>query len=88
MIPRSPMQTPVPRTLGASFQFCRAVARHHAHNFYYSFLLLPPHLRQSMCALYAFMRRTDDLADGPGAAGGTDRAEQLQRWRHDVERAL
>ena len=42
-----------------------AVARHKARNFYYGFLLLPPHLRRSMCALYAFMRRTDDLADDP-----------------------
>ena len=51
--------------LDASYRFCGALARREARNFYYSFLLLPPHLRRSMCALYAFMRRTDDLADDP-----------------------
>jgi phytoene synthase len=80
------MQTPPQKTLADSFQFCGAVARHHAHNFYYSFLLLPPHLRQSMCALYAFMRRTDDLADEPRP--GCDGDAVLEGWRRDVHRAL
>jgi phytoene synthase len=72
--------------LAASFHFCAAVARYKARNFYYGFLLLPPHLRQSMCALYAFMRRTDDLADDP--APGRDGGVALERWRCDVHRAL
>jgi phytoene synthase len=80
------MQQPPPRALAASFQFCGAVARHQARNFYYSFLLLPPHLRQSMCALYAFMRRTDDLADEPRP--GRDGEALLEGWRRDVHRAL
>jgi phytoene synthase len=80
------MQQPPPKTLAASFQFCGAVARHQARNFYYSFLLLPPHLRRSMCALYAFMRRTDDLADEPVA--GRDGDALLEGWRRDVHRAL
>jgi phytoene synthase len=80
------MQNPPPRTLADSFQFCGAVARHQARNFYYSFLLLPPHLRQSMCALYAFMRRTDDLADEPRP--GRDGDAVLEGWRRDVHRAL
>src|SRR4051812_2240847 len=74
------------QTLDDSYRFCVTLSRHEARNFYYSFLLLPPHLRRSMCALYAFMRRTDDLADDP--APGHDRDAVLDRWRHDVRRAL
>ena len=46
------------------------VARREARNFYPSFLLLPADRRRSMCALYAFMRQTDDLADEPGTVAG------------------
>jgi phytoene synthase len=80
------MRDAPPRSLAASFRFCGAVARHQARNFYYSFLLLPPHLRRSMCALYAFMRRTDDLADE--VAPGRDGEAALEQWRRDVHRAL
>jgi phytoene synthase len=72
--------------LDASFRFCRELSRREARNFYLSFLLLPPDLRRSMCALYAFMRRTDDLADDPSP--GVDGDAVLDRWRRDVHRAL
>jgi phytoene synthase len=72
--------------LDASYRFCAEIARREARNFYYSFLLLPPDLRRSMCALYAFMRRTDDLADDP--AHGRDGAATLEQWRCDLHRAL
>jgi phytoene synthase len=74
------------QVLDASFRFCGALSRREARNFYYSFVLLPPHLRRSMCALYAFMRHTDDLADDP--APGRDRDALLDGWRLDVHRAL
>jgi 15-cis-phytoene synthase len=74
------------RELDASYRFCGALSRREAKNFYYSFLLLPPQRRRSMCALYAFMRQTDDLADDP--APGRDRVVLLDRWRRDVHRAL
>jgi phytoene synthase len=48
----------VNRDLGASYGFCARVARHEARNFYPSFLLLPADRRRSMCALYAFLRRS------------------------------
>ena len=75
-----------PTQLAASDEFCRLVARREAKNFYYSFCLLPALRRRSMCALYAYLRRTDDLADGPGEVG--DRAEALARWRDDLHAAL
>jgi phytoene synthase len=39
-----------------------------------------------MCALYAFLRHTDDLADDPGLA--VDKALALERWRRELEAAL
>ena len=72
--------------LKASYRFCGEVARREAKNFYYSFLLLPPARRRSMCALYAFLRRTDDLADEPGEPEVKRRA--LDRWRADLDRVL
>jgi phytoene synthase len=74
------------QALAASERFCGQLSRREARNFYYSFLLLPGDRRRSMCALYAFMRRTDDLADEPGPPG--DRAGRLESWRNMVEEAL
>jgi 15-cis-phytoene synthase len=73
-------------TLLDSYAFCDALARREAKNFYYSFRLLPPDRRRSMCALYAFMRQTDDLADEPGETPA--KAEGLKRWRSDLADAL
>ena len=49
--------------LAAAYAHCRAVAKREAKNFYYGFLALPPRKRDAMCAMYAFMRRADDIAD-------------------------
>jgi phytoene synthase len=73
-------------TLQASYRFCSSLARREARNFYYAFLLLGAAQRRSMCALYAFMRRTDDLADEPGSA--EHKAAALDAWRSQLEAAL
>jgi phytoene synthase len=62
---------------------CRAVARHRAKNFYYSFVLLPPEKKDAMCAMYAFMRYCDDLSDEPGATRSA-----MDRWRDALTEAL
>ena len=72
--------------LRASYEYCAKVARREARNFYYSFLVLPPDRRRSMCALYAFLRETDDLADAPGPSDL--KVEALSRWRGSLDRAL
>jgi len=72
--------------LRASYAFCAALSRREARNFYYSFLVLPHDRRRSMCALYAYLRRTDDLADAPGPEAG--RAEALGAWRANLDDAL
>ncbi len=72
--------------LRASYRFCADLSRREAKNFYYSFLLLPGDRRRAMCALYAFMRHSDDLADEPGPA--IVKKNALERWRVDLDLAL
>jgi phytoene synthase len=49
--------------LAESFAWCKALTKRTAGNFYFSFLTLPANQFRDMCALYAFMRVTDDLGD-------------------------
>jgi 15-cis-phytoene synthase len=69
-----------------SYDYCTRVARREAKNFYPSFLLLPGDRRRAMCALYAFMRRTDDLADQPGVV--EDKRAALRAWRSALAPSL
>ena len=72
--------------LAESYAHCQRIARRSGSSFYYSFLLLPKAKRRAMCALYAFLRRTDDLADGDAPA--VDRRAALARWRGSLLSAL
>lgn len=74
-------------TLNASFASCRSLAKRTAGNFYYSFLTLPTERRRDMCALYAFMRVTDDIGDRADVPVEY-RREMLAEWRRDVADAL
>jgi 15-cis-phytoene synthase len=72
--------------LRESYAFCVELSKREARNFYYSFLVLPPERRRAMCALYAFLRQTDDLADSPGPA--FEKARALEEWRRGLDDAL
>jgi len=50
-------------SLHDSYALCRTIAKREAKNFYYAFLALPAPRRNAICAVYAFMRQADDLAD-------------------------
>lgn len=66
-------------SLQQAYRVCREIARHRARNFYFAFLALPQAKRDAICAVYAFMRRADDISDDstqPPAA----RQQQLQAW--------
>ena len=68
----------------AAYAFCRQVAKREAKNFYYAFRVLPRHKSDAMCAVYAFMRRADDLADDETLSVETRRqmmAEWTELWR-------
>src|SRR5262245_7917077 len=77
---------PLERELDESYAFCVALAKRTARNFYYSFLTLPRDRFRAMCALYAFMRVTDDLGDNDQPAAA--RAGDLAAWRASLARAL
>ena len=62
-----------------AYRECRAIAKREAKNFYYGFLALPPAKRDAMCAMYAFMRRADDIADDESETV-PERRELLARW--------
>ncbi len=72
--------------LTASYAHCRRIVRRSASSFYYSFLLLPRDQRWSMCALYAFLRRTDDLVDDQGTV--EERRAAIRNWRATLHRAV
>jgi phytoene synthase len=50
-------------TIPEAYAACREIAKREAKNFYYSFRVLPQHKSDAMCAIYAFMRRADDISD-------------------------
>jgi phytoene synthase len=72
--------------LTRSYAYCERLARREAANFYHAFRVLPRAQRQAMCAIYAFLRLTDDLSDAPGAPA--EKRGLLIDWRRRFERAL
>ena len=61
--PAPERSSPSSSQLAVAYSVCRHIARSAARNFYYAFLVLPQRKRQSLCAVYAFMRWCDDIAD-------------------------
>ena len=67
-----------------AYAVCRTIAQREAKNFYYSFRVLPEHKRNAMCAVYAFMRRADDISDDetlPVAERRAMMVRWLEAWR-------
>lgn len=50
-------------TVAQAYEICREIAKREAKNFYWAFRVLPRHKSDAMCAVYAFMRKADDLSD-------------------------
>ncbi|PYX96235.1 MAG: hypothetical protein DMG71_06565, partial [Acidobacteria bacterium] len=61
----APQFSPSPSQVAVAYSVCRHITRSSAKNFYYAFLVLPKRKRRALCAVYAFMRRCDDIADDP-----------------------
>jgi 15-cis-phytoene synthase len=77
--------TPAPAQLTMAYSVCRGITRSNAKNFYYAFLVLPKRKRESLCAVYAFMRRCDDIADDP-ALSVEERRYKLDVWLEALHR--
>lgn len=78
--------SPTASQIAVAYSVCRSITRSAAKNFYYAFLVLPSAKRQALCAVYAYMRRCDDIADDfklPAA----DRRQRLEAWLDAFHRA-
>ncbi len=65
--------------LDQAYAVCRSIARREAKNFYYAFVALPRPRRDAICAVYAFMRQADDLADDESKTR-EERRRRLDGW--------
>jgi 15-cis-phytoene synthase len=75
----TPQFLPTESQLHMAYSVCRGIARSQAKNFYYGFLVLPKRKRQAVCAVYAFMRRCDDISDDPSLSA-PERRQRLDTW--------
>ena len=66
--------------LDEAYATCRAIAKREAKNFYYAFVALPKPRRNAICAIYAFMRKADDLSDDETVARD-QRRRNLETWQ-------
>ncbi|HLZ43578.1 MAG TPA: phytoene/squalene synthase family protein [Candidatus Sulfotelmatobacter sp.] len=78
--------TPAPPQLVMAYSVCKGITRTAAKNFYYAFLVLPRRKREALCAVYAFMRRCDDIADD-AKLSLAERRQRLDAWLDDLHRA-
>jgi len=78
--------TPAPAQLTMAYSVCRGITRTNAKNFYYAFLVLPKRKRQALCAVYAFMRRCDDITDDT-TLSLEERRFKLDSWLDALHRA-
>jgi len=74
-------------TLALAYKTCRGIARREAKNFYYAFIALPAARRNAMCAIYAFMRQADDLADDE-TLSIPERRTRLESWFDEWDAAV
>jgi phytoene synthase len=77
---------PTESQLAVAYSVCRSITRSAARNFYYAFLVLPRPKRQALCAVYAFMRRCDDIADDANLPLH-ERRQKLVDWLDALHRA-
>ena len=78
---------PTRSQLNMAYSVCRHIARSSAKNFYYGFVVFPPRKRNALAAVYAFMRRCDDITDDD-TLSPADRQNKLADWLDKVHRAL
>jgi 15-cis-phytoene synthase len=78
---------PYAGVLRTSYRVARQITQASRSSFYYSLLALPRPLFRDMCALYAFMRVSDDLGDD-AERSLAERAASLAQWRVDLDQAL
>ena len=78
--------TPAHSQLVMAYSVCKGITRTAARNFYYAFLVLPRRKREALCAVYAFMRRCDDISDD-SSLPLAERRLKLDAWLDALHRA-
>ena len=78
---------PTDSQLAVAYSVCRSIARSSAKNFYYAFLALPRHKREALCAVYAYMRRCDDISDD-ASLPVRERRLKLADWLDTFHRVM
>lgn len=84
--PMASPSSPTASQIAVAYSVCRSITRSAAKNFYYAFLVLPAAKRQALCAVYAYMRRCDDIADD-FKAPAHERRQKLEAWLDAFHRA-
>jgi squalene synthase HpnC len=74
------------KTVAASYAECNRIARAARSSFYLAFYGLRKEKRNSLCALYAFMRLVDNVSDEPDDLESKRRG--LARWRAMLDDAV
>jgi phytoene synthase len=86
-VQQAPTQfAPTESQLQVAYSVCRGITRRAAKNFYYAFQVLPRQKRQALCAVYAFMRKCDDIADDVSLPLH-ERRQKLETWLSEFHRA-
>ena len=68
----------------ASYELCRRLNASHGKTYYLATLLLPPHKRPYVHALYGFARHVDDIVDDISPAlSAHERAARFTAWSQD-----
>lgn len=82
-LPDSPSRMKTLVSIDESYKLCQNLTAKYAKTFYLGTLLMSPTKRQSVWAIYAWCRRTDELVDGPASAITTP--ETLKLWEQQLE---
>ncbi|WP_437205017.1 phytoene/squalene synthase family protein [Planctomicrobium sp. SH664] len=69
------------------YRQCEQLARRSGSNFFHAFRILPRDMFREMCALYAYMRHTDDLGDQVELEISS-RVALLQSWERQLDACL
>jgi phytoene synthase len=73
--------------VASSVRYCCDLAKRSKTQFYVTFFALPRPMFRDMCVLYAFMRKTDDLADDV-TSSVEERAARLAAWRTALQQVV
>jgi phytoene synthase len=81
------------RSLADAYAYCHRVAQKSSSNFYHAFRLLPAERYDALCALYAFCRFMDDIADHIDHLPSQERPQNrndriaflLNTWREELQ---